>query len=604
MQYQQFEQYLQKYDKGLSSNAQANTITIVAKKIKWTLKELKGKVDSLKSAATGPILSINLLLALQCRIDISVIADELTKSSTQTTMSDLDQKFRALDNRIGLILNAHEQLKEDISQEQAMLRDEVNHWLSKTSVQFNELSSVAAATSSPLATINDKMVLEAFDAINRHLENLERSGSIAQNTCSVLKKTIEQKLKKLEEVEVFLARAQEVEKMQESRHEELQALSLRTGKLTVVDALQIAGTVVGLFSFFTSKSTMLRAVKEGGNLDLTPTMFSLTRVPTNGNGHETWARDDGSTSLASYPFELAPSHYFWEDQELNSKLAKTPFQIRRMLHYLVDHTSTWGPKRSFLPVAQLHPDVLQADVHLHLCQLVSIIRRENHQGGEQYVIWSTRPLTEAQVETLKWDSIRWTEYQSQSTKKIPYVESEMFKARWLNLRETTHYKIEADRMIVQQEQLEADEKAAKEAAKEAAKQAEEKRLRDEEEARRKAFQERMALWRKEYEENGNSNLYSNRRIDRWERIENARWARQMETERMRLDELREEAERQRVSSYSDARVQREDWDITTSKIQGKPIRSKLELWEEKKAENLVLLEAQTEAMAKAKAKHD
>jgi hypothetical protein len=67
MHYQKFEQYLQKYDKGLSSNAHANTITAIVKKIKWTLKELKGKADSLKLAVTGPILSINLLLALQCR---------------------------------------------------------------------------------------------------------------------------------------------------------------------------------------------------------------------------------------------------------------------------------------------------------------------------------------------------------------------------------------------------------------------------------------------------------------------------------------------------------------------------------------------------------
>jgi D-ribose pyranose/furanose isomerase RbsD len=310
-------------------------------------------------------------------IDISVIADELTMSSTPTTMSDLDQKFRALDNRIGLILNVHEQLKEDISQEQAMLRDEVNHWFSKTSLQFNELSSLPAAISSPPATINDKKVLEAFNAINRHLENLERSGTIAQKTCCVLKKTMEQKLRKLEAVEVFLARAQEIEEMQEGRHEELKALASKTGQLTVVDAIHIAGTVVGLFSFFTNKSIMLRAAQKAGGRDLTPTMFPFTRGPANGNGHEILARDVGASRLASYPFELAQSRYFWEDQELNSKQAKTPFQVRRMLHYLVDHTSAWGPKRGFLPVAQLHPDVLQADVHLHLCQLVSIIRRDD-----------------------------------------------------------------------------------------------------------------------------------------------------------------------------------------------------------------------------------
>jgi hypothetical protein len=65
--YGEFETYLQKYDKGLSSTAGSNAITATTKKVKWALQELKGKVDSLKFAVTGPIVSLNLLLALQCR---------------------------------------------------------------------------------------------------------------------------------------------------------------------------------------------------------------------------------------------------------------------------------------------------------------------------------------------------------------------------------------------------------------------------------------------------------------------------------------------------------------------------------------------------------
>jgi anaerobic ribonucleoside-triphosphate reductase len=65
--YAEFEMYLQKFDNGLSSTRDASVITVVVKKIKWTFKELKGKVDSLKFAVTGPILSINMLLMLQCR---------------------------------------------------------------------------------------------------------------------------------------------------------------------------------------------------------------------------------------------------------------------------------------------------------------------------------------------------------------------------------------------------------------------------------------------------------------------------------------------------------------------------------------------------------
>ena len=42
--YALFEAYLQKFDNGLSSTADANTITTSIKKVKWTLKELQGKV--------------------------------------------------------------------------------------------------------------------------------------------------------------------------------------------------------------------------------------------------------------------------------------------------------------------------------------------------------------------------------------------------------------------------------------------------------------------------------------------------------------------------------------------------------------------------------
>jgi hypothetical protein len=65
--YGEFETYLQKYDKGLSSSKGSNVVVGAGKKVKWALQELKGKVDSLKFAVTGPIVSLNLLLALQCR---------------------------------------------------------------------------------------------------------------------------------------------------------------------------------------------------------------------------------------------------------------------------------------------------------------------------------------------------------------------------------------------------------------------------------------------------------------------------------------------------------------------------------------------------------
>lgn len=75
--YAVFEKYLQKYEKGLSSTAEANMISAAVKKVKWALKELKGKVDSMKFAVTGPLVSINMLLALQSLYEKSLLHDNI-----------------------------------------------------------------------------------------------------------------------------------------------------------------------------------------------------------------------------------------------------------------------------------------------------------------------------------------------------------------------------------------------------------------------------------------------------------------------------------------------------------------------------------------------
>jgi len=61
----EFEVYLQKFDKGLSASASSTPVDAIVCKVKWTLKELNSKVDSLRSTVNAPILSIKLLLLLQ-----------------------------------------------------------------------------------------------------------------------------------------------------------------------------------------------------------------------------------------------------------------------------------------------------------------------------------------------------------------------------------------------------------------------------------------------------------------------------------------------------------------------------------------------------------
>lgn len=63
--YLEFESYLQKYDRALSSDANPNAVISAMKKINWGWKELKETVASLKATVNGPLLSIHLLILLQ-----------------------------------------------------------------------------------------------------------------------------------------------------------------------------------------------------------------------------------------------------------------------------------------------------------------------------------------------------------------------------------------------------------------------------------------------------------------------------------------------------------------------------------------------------------
>ena len=63
--YVHFEKYVRKQDAALSSTSSIDAVKRAFAKVRWAVKELKGHVDSLKTAVSGPLMSINLLLSLQ-----------------------------------------------------------------------------------------------------------------------------------------------------------------------------------------------------------------------------------------------------------------------------------------------------------------------------------------------------------------------------------------------------------------------------------------------------------------------------------------------------------------------------------------------------------
>src|SRR2546421_5501885 len=56
--YAHFEKYVRKQDAALSSTSSINAVKQAFVKVRWAVKELKGHVDSLKTAVSGPLISI------------------------------------------------------------------------------------------------------------------------------------------------------------------------------------------------------------------------------------------------------------------------------------------------------------------------------------------------------------------------------------------------------------------------------------------------------------------------------------------------------------------------------------------------------------------
>lgn len=63
--YKIFEDYLSKYDKSLSSQSSRSAIKAAFRTIRWSIKELKGHVDSLKHKSSDSVTQLVLLLVLE-----------------------------------------------------------------------------------------------------------------------------------------------------------------------------------------------------------------------------------------------------------------------------------------------------------------------------------------------------------------------------------------------------------------------------------------------------------------------------------------------------------------------------------------------------------
>ncbi|KAE8450474.1 hypothetical protein EG329_006204 [Mollisiaceae sp. DMI_Dod_QoI] len=465
--YAEFETYLQNYDKGLSSSAETNSITATIKKVKWTLKELKGKIDSLKFAVNGPLVSLNLLLALQFRYDLSAIAEKVTHMPPMPRISDIETAFQGIHDRIHLLQDVQQRVKADLAREHLMIKDEVEQCISAASA--NILESHREATTEVLNIIEakDTAWMVALSTMQRHLEDIGETQSRTQRFYTVLRSQQQE----LDKIKNLLEANDELEGSVKDLHQELSTLTLKSRESNLLEMTQAVGAVANLAAGLANMFLVTTVMKMLGGVQNNFCAFTSSKNLAHMNFSHGHGVSRTFQELPRYPFEQGWEWRGWtigRDAALSSSL-ETPHQVMIMLRHLFDEGIAQGQmKNYFLPAEGIHPDVLRTDAPLYLLQHVTISGKVN-MGVRGYLIRASTCFAKEMLSNLKEDSAKWIELLEQKRhlghRSSDYMSYDIFKARWQPLRAAIQEKItrRAEEMAEREkaEELERDRKKQK-----------------------------------------------------------------------------------------------------------------------------------------------
>lgn len=283
-------------------------------------------------------------------------------------ISDIETAFSGLHDRIHMLEEVQERMRANLSDESAIIRDEMRHCISETSA--NILSSHCDATAQIVSIIEDRDAAwdRSLSIMRRHLENIEETQSRTQKFYKELRN---QQLA-LDTVELLLMNNDNLANSVKELHSELAALASTPPKTTLLDMVQTAGDVtnvaitVGIF-IAVAMQTIDRVRKRADHQE-----------PTHGYSHgiSDMIQFDYFYNLPSYPFELA-----WKSREQDQGIrwdpaarawgVVVPDQILMMLDVTFGQKPASGiTKNYFLPEEGIHADVLGADASLYLGQRV------------------------------------------------------------------------------------------------------------------------------------------------------------------------------------------------------------------------------------------
>lgn len=304
---------------------------------------------------------------LWCSVDLSAVADKVIAMPPTPRINDIEAAFQGLHDRIRMLEDVQERMKEDLTAEGAIIRDEMSRCTSDSSVRI--LSSHYDATAQIVSVIEEKDVAwkDSLSTMRQHLQNIEETHSRTQRFYEEL----HSQQQGLDRIEELLEHNDHLASKVNDVHEKLAALTFAPPKTALLDMTQtacaVANVAVGAGAFIAMVLNMTGGVRKWGG-----------QQPAQGYCHDsrniTWSKS--LQALPSYPYELR-----WKDRpgEVCLKWESVMFPwalvIPDHVLWILNIMSPGNPdsgdvKSFFLPAEGIHVDVLGADTHLYLGQRV------------------------------------------------------------------------------------------------------------------------------------------------------------------------------------------------------------------------------------------
>lgn len=201
---------------------------------------------------------------LWCSVDLSAVADKVIGMPPTPRIDDIEAAFQGLHDRIRMLEDVQERMKEDLAAEGAIIRDEMSRCTSDSSVRI--LSSHYDAMAQIISLIEEKDLAwkDSLSTMRQHLEHIEETQSRTQRFYEEL----HSQQQGLDRIEELLEHNDHLASKVNDVHEKLAALTFMPPKTALLDMTQtvcaVANVAGGASTFIAMVLEMTGGVRRWG----------------------------------------------------------------------------------------------------------------------------------------------------------------------------------------------------------------------------------------------------------------------------------------------------------------------------------------------------